>query len=371
MRLPSTVFWCGFLLTWFNSMRADGGQATAADAVASLNDPSAGSVNAIFDTDMDSDCDDAGALAVLHALADRGEAKILAAISSSQNPWTAPCIEVINTWYGRGDLPIGAPRGKGPTMKSLYTRGVAESMPHKIRSTADAPDAMEVYRTVLERADDHSVVVITVGTLTNIANLLDLPADGSHPSGLELINRKVRLMACMGGNFVGNPARDDLKLGNHNFEKDPDATLRAIPRWPRPLIFVGREIGSVPSHLKGGARLAETTAGNPVRLAYQLYFGGIVKDRHLADPTTVLFAVRGLRDYWDIHATGHMDLHPDLTFDWKDGPAGNQAYLLKRTVDGKSNDHAIEQACEELMIQPPHRPGATTMPADRTPGLPK
>src|SRR5438046_2179973 len=40
--------------------------------------PAARPVKVIFDTDMDSDCDDVGALAVLHALADRGEAEILA-----------------------------------------------------------------------------------------------------------------------------------------------------------------------------------------------------------------------------------------------------------------------------------------------------
>ena len=35
-------------------------------------------VKILFDTDMTTDCDDAGAMAVLHALADRGECEILA-----------------------------------------------------------------------------------------------------------------------------------------------------------------------------------------------------------------------------------------------------------------------------------------------------
>src|SRR5687768_10367927 len=73
--------------------------------------PAAPPVRIIFDTDMDSDCDDAGALAVLHALADRGEAEILATVASSKNPWSAPCVDAINTYYGRGDLPIGVPKG--------------------------------------------------------------------------------------------------------------------------------------------------------------------------------------------------------------------------------------------------------------------
>ena len=38
----------------------------------------------IFDTDIGTDVDDADALAILHVLADRGEAKILATMSANQ-----------------------------------------------------------------------------------------------------------------------------------------------------------------------------------------------------------------------------------------------------------------------------------------------
>lgn len=329
--------------------------ATAADLLAGPHKTPAPPVKIIFDTDMDSDCDDAAALAILHALADNGEAQILATVSSSRNPWTGPALDVINTYYGRPEIPIGTPKGRSPARNSLYTRGLAEAFPHTLKSTDDAPDALHVYRRVLEAADDHSVVLVTVGFLTNIEGLLKLPAEGEHPSGLDLIRRKVLFWACMGGNFIGTPARDDLKLGNTNFVVHPEASLYAIQHWPRPLIFVGREIGSVPSGLKAGAKLAQTPESNPVRLAYKLYFKGQIKDRHLADPTTVLFAVRGLRDYWHVHATGRMDLRPDMTFDWIDGPPGNQAYLLKRTLDGRPNDRAIEQVCESLMTHPPRR----------------
>ena len=62
----------------------------------------------VFDADMDSDCDDVAALGVLHALADRGEAEILATISSSTNPFTPRCMDAVNTFYKRPDLPIAA-----------------------------------------------------------------------------------------------------------------------------------------------------------------------------------------------------------------------------------------------------------------------
>src|SRR5688500_19154667 len=89
-------------------------------------------VRLILDSDMDSDCDDAGALAVLHALADRGEAEILATVVSSKNPWSAPCVDAINTYYGRGDLPVGAPKGAGAAKESKYARKIAEQFPQDL-----------------------------------------------------------------------------------------------------------------------------------------------------------------------------------------------------------------------------------------------
>ena len=54
-----------------------------ASAAASPSSRAAGPppVKILFETDMANDCDDAGALAVLNALADRGEAEILAVVA--------------------------------------------------------------------------------------------------------------------------------------------------------------------------------------------------------------------------------------------------------------------------------------------------
>ena len=321
------------------------------EAAAQQQRPAA--VRIIFDTDMDSDCDDLGALAVLHALADRGEVEILATVVSSKNPWSPACADAINTYYGRPNVPLGAPKGKGAMKDSKYARQIAEIFPQDVGRGEDVPDAREVYREILSRQPDQSVVIVTVGYLTNIADLLRLPAQGDKPSGIDLVRRKVKLWACMGGNFVGNPAQDDLKLTNNNFTYDKEGALYAIENWPVELMFVGREIGSVPSGLKAGARLKETPQSNPVRMGYELWFGGEAKSRHVADPTTVLFAVRGLRDYWDAETNGFMELRPDMTFRWSYDADRAQGYLLKKKVNGTSNDREIERIIEDLMIQPP------------------
>ena len=65
----------------------------------------------IYETDMCADVDDAGGLAILHALANKGEAEILAVCFNEVHPYGAPAIDAMNTWYGRGDIPIGIYKG--------------------------------------------------------------------------------------------------------------------------------------------------------------------------------------------------------------------------------------------------------------------
>lgn len=309
-------------------------------------------IRLILDTDMDSDCDDVGALAMLHAMADAGEVELLGIAVSSHHPWSAPCTDAINTWYGRPDIPIGSPKGAAARSTSRFARIVAERFPHDIRTAQQTEDAVALYRRLLLTQPEHSVVIVTIGDLTNIANLLKSPATGDQPDGASLVKRKAPLWVCMGGNFIGKPAHDDLQLSNNNFTGDKVGSLYAIQHWPARLVFVGREIGSEPSGLKVGSGLKALPVGHPVRVSYEAYFGGEAKDRHVADQTAVLFAVRGLRDYWNIETKGFMDLQPDMTFTWNYA-TDRHKYLLKRTIAGKVNDRMIEAVIERLMMHQP------------------
>lgn len=296
-------------------------------------------VPVIFDADMDSDCDDVAALALLHRLADRKEAEILATLSASTNPDTPRCMEAVNAFYGRPGLPIGVPRSKGAVGRaSKYARGVAGDL------APPTADAVDLYEELLRARPAGSVVIVTVGYLTNVAELL------RRPGGAELA-KKARLWVCMGGNFTGRPAKDDLKLGNVNFTTEKAGALHAIRNWPGPITFAGREVCSVPSGLKIGARFAELPEKHPVRVAYALYFGGVPKDRHVADLVAVLFAVRGAGDRWDLESGGRMDLQPDMTFQWRSEPGAPQAYLLKKAVETAAVDRRIERELEQLLME--------------------
>src|SRR5947209_19127234 len=62
----------------------------------------------IFDTDMGNDVDDALALAILHSLTDRGECELIGVTLTNANPAAVPYIRMVNRFYGRPDLPVGA-----------------------------------------------------------------------------------------------------------------------------------------------------------------------------------------------------------------------------------------------------------------------
>ena len=74
-------------------------------------------VPVILDTDMGSDVDDVGSVAVLHALANRGEAKILAMGVSIKNASTPLCLDALNTYFKRPEIPLGVV--KGPAFKDM------------------------------------------------------------------------------------------------------------------------------------------------------------------------------------------------------------------------------------------------------------
>src|SRR5437763_4578522 len=98
-------------------------------------------IKIILDTDMETDCDDAGALAVLHALADNGECEILATVVSVRDPNSAATVDAINAYRGRAKLPLGMVKGAGVLEKSSYAKRIAAEFPNRVKSADDVPDA--------------------------------------------------------------------------------------------------------------------------------------------------------------------------------------------------------------------------------------
>jgi inosine-uridine nucleoside N-ribohydrolase len=299
-------------------------------------------VNVILDTDIGPDCDDAGAIAILHALADRGEATILGMMCCISSPWGARCIHAINSYYGRPGIPIGTLEQSGfldGEKSHLFNRQVAQDFQDRSKNGCPALGATAAYRRLLADAPDKSVTVTAIGPLINLARLLDsLPDDVVPIAGVDLVRRKVNHVCVMGGVYP-----EGLEW---NFEQDPAAARAVTTSWPTRITFSGFEIGAA---IMTGPRLyTETPAANPVRKAYELFTS--MKDRQSWDQTTVLCSVRGCRDYWDVERQGTNEVAPDGSNRWIAGPAGNHGYL-KQLMDPEG----LKVIIEDLMVAPPRQ----------------
>ena len=279
----------------------------------------------IFETDMSTDVDDVGALATLHALADSGEAEILAISFNEVHPSAADAICAINTWYNRGDIPIGIYKGDlADPDESSYLDTIA-TFPHNL-PTVPTPSSLELYLQVLREQPDNSVTIISVGFLNNLYDLLKTDPD--------IISQKVTELVVM-ALLIDDPyntVRHDLI----------DKSEYVIHNWPTSLV-----ISHYGESVHTGARLAETPAENPVREAYYRRFNGQYKGRSSWDQLAVLYGVRGLSNYFTEITDGKGRLSNG--YEWEMQP-GFRSYL-----DPKLSDSEFVHIVEDLMIKPPQR----------------
>ncbi len=307
-------------------------------------------VKIILDTDIALDVDDAGALALLHNLADAGECEILGIIVSSSSTaydgyWGVPCVSAINTYYGRPELPIGVFKGLHliPDQVSKYTQQVAQHFPHALLSGEFAPDGVKVYRQLLAKESYKSVVIVTIGFLNVLEELLNSKPDEFSPlNGIDLVRQKVKFWSCMGGFYP--EGREEF-----NFNTFSQATKNVLERWPVEVIFQGAELGE---KVLTGARLVQKydMQKHPVAMGYHYYTGG--QNRASWDQISTLFAVRGLQNLFGLKkGHNHLIFHdirpPDKPISknvWESDENGPHAYLYPLVRYEK-----IAEIIEELM----------------------
>jgi len=335
MAIRFTRFW------WVTSLFAVGWIVVSSNGCRS-GDPlnSRKAVPIIFDTDIGTDVDDAGALAVLHTLADRGEAEILATISANPNRWCAPALDTINTYYDRKDMPIGCSR-TGPDPEEWYHESVGK-FPHDLTHSDEAPDAVTLYRKILAAQPDRSVTIVVVGWLTNMAELLNSKPDQySALTGRELVEAKVKELVSMGGRWPNSP-KDE---GEYNFTMDGAAAHKVISDWPGKIMFTG--LGK--DVMTGGRLVAQAPKDNPVPAFYRNFFEGYkVAERSSWDLIAVLYAVRGLSDYFTAVSAGTCVSQEDGSNQWIPHVPSHHAYLKY-----KMSPSELAVVIEELLLTPP------------------
>ncbi|MFI5137325.1 MAG: nucleoside hydrolase [Sphingobacteriales bacterium] len=297
-------------------------------------------VHLIFDSDMGPDYDDVGAITILHALADKGEVKILATIASTKYEGVAGILNVFNTYFNRPGIPVGVPKGYALELRDWqhWTDTLLASYPHKIKTNAEAWDAVKLYRKTLAAQPDHSVTIVTIGFLTNLSDLLNTPADSYSPlTGKDLIRKKVKLLVCMAGKF---PSGFEF-----NVMKDAKASQNVYEHWNTPIILSGFEIGE---KIKVGLPLIHNDAihNDPVKDVFRISIPMAKEDslgRKSWDETAVLVAIKGYSNWYTLHK-GRMIVADDGSDKWDDKGTG-QAYLVE-----KVDYHQVQDLIDGLIM---------------------
>lgn len=300
-------------------------------------------VNVIFDSDMGPDYDDVGAITLLHAFADSGRANILATIASTKYEGVAAVFSVLNTYFNRPDVPIAVPKGDAIEEKDFqhWTDTLRANYEHSINSNDEVADAVDLYRKLLASQPDTSVTIITVGFLTNIANLLKSEADDYSPlNGEQLVKKKVKKMVSMAGKF---PSGSEF-----NVAEDAEASRYAFSHWNRPLIFSGFEIGE---KILAGLPLInnEEIQGSPVKDVFRISINMRDEDkngRKSWDQTAVLVAIAGHEPYYTLKA-GHIAVDAKGHNTWSTKNKG-QYYLVSKT-----SPSVVEKVINEMMMHQP------------------
>ena len=343
-------------------------------------------VKVIFDTDMITDFDDVGALACLHALADAGECEILATVSCTRGNASVGAIEVINRYYGRSELPVGAPKGMGVIGESPGSKKkVDPSAPlgkkpggdgghykyrkllidypgwYRYADSDDAPDANVVYRRVLAAQPDSSVVICSVGFLTNLRRLLETkPDDISDLDGKALVAKKVRKWVAMACQYPFGK--------EYNSMCDAESSRIAIENWPTPVVFTdwrygydcfaGRAVAEmdverspVKDVFVGNIPSREEVRKDSAKWLKRCYgMGG----RAAWDETAVLIAVRGTEPYFNVDRGTYRMVGNDGENEWApDAENGPHLRITERMPKAE-----VGRIIDELMTRKPRNPNS-------------
>ena len=298
-------------------------------------------VKVIFDTDMYTDFDDAGALACLHALADAGECEILATVANTRESMSVAMCEIVNAYYGRPDIPVGCVKGLGlgndrdkmhDQRYGAAVRKYARWVKHL--NSDDAPDAADVYRKVLSAQPDNSVVICSVGFLSNMRKLME--------TDRELVARKVKRWVAMACSYP--------KGREYNSMKDWESSKIALERWPTPIVFTDFQYGR---DCYAGRALAESSVeGNPVADVFRQNVASCngAAGRSAWDETAVLIAVRGIEPYFGCERGTYRMVGNEGEDEWRPDPASRDCRVTEAISKAE-----IGRVLDHLMLQSPKR----------------
>lgn len=252
----------------------------------------------IIDTDIGSSTDDLFALEMLYRYEEQGLCRLLGVVVDREGTECAACADVMNTYFGRGDVPIGLvrngidspavwidygnlPNHTNPDGSLMFARTVSDY--------STLPDGWQLYRRLLAAQPDHSVSIVSVGFVTCLAQLLQSGADEHSPlTGVELVRQKVKCLYLMAGIF------DVADEPDFNFSQGIEFAQTLFDLWPQDvdMVFSPMEVGQQVEYLPDQVIAdIDWTDRHPIKQVYMTY--NCNTGQKMWDPMTVIQAVEG------------------------------------------------------------------------------
>lgn len=290
----------------------------------------------LLDTDIGPDCDDAGALALLHIFANKGYCQILGIGHCTSNPYGAGAIDVISRFYGRPELAVGTYYGKDFLADEncmRYNRYLTTHFDNRYKES-QPEEAVKMYRRVLAAQKDGSVEFVAIGPLNNLSLLLDSKPDcHSKLDGVALVNKKVKRLVMMGGIFRSSSqevntaafrmnGKEPEEFSEYNIVCDIAAAQNVADNWPTPKVYAGFETGLF---LTGKTLSDFPPETHPVQIAYKLWTQG--EERYSWDLVTVEYAVNDDCPHYRTSAKGNVRFNNEGRTIWTEAEDGRDCFV--------------------------------------------
>lgn len=281
----------------------------------------------IIDSDLFSDVDDAAALLIACT---HPNVEFLGLNLNYPSTYSALAASSLLGYYNHSQVPVGLKRPFTNVTffdDYFYKQGeYASKVAYNWRQNATLPwmdasstwDPVALYRKLLAHEGDHTVTIASIGFLENLSDLLSsLPDSNSPLAGTELVASKVSELVVMGGQY---PSGREFNFFGYN----ATAAAHVVSAWPGRITFSGFEMGE--KVFSGGALTVEGPKNDPVNAAYRWYNGYNVP-RESWDPLTVLYAIEGLGEAFEIGSKGgHNYVYPNGTNEWQPGNKQNASH---------------------------------------------
>lgn len=284
----------------------------------------------ILDTDIGSSTDDLFAMEMLYQYANEGRCKLLGIVVDRQGDEYAALADLMNTYFGYGNVPIGVERNgiKDPNVFIDYknlpnhkTDGGDLMFKQTISDYSKLPEGWKLYRQLLASQPDHSVSICSIGFVSCLSQLLESKPDDISPlSGIELVRSKVKCLYLMAGVFTRSEEPD------YNFLQAPAYARRLFELWPRDVdviyspMEVGNEIEYRPETVISDI---DWTDIHPIKQVYKKY--NCDTGQKMWDPLAVIHAVEG-DDVFILSERGTVNLTDKTGTNFTPSATGNDRY---------------------------------------------